>query len=592
MRHLASRRTATIFSSAALAALLLAGTASSGLAQKKPSPSDLKKHGTTPGEKYEPSLDVMKDQKLEQPGAKPGIPTLTKAEFNRANKIYFQRCAGCHGVLRKGATGKPLTTDITRKNGLEYLRDFITYGSPAGMPNWGTSGDLKKADIDLMARYLLNEPAQPPEFGMKKIRASWKVIVPVDKRPTKKMNNIDIDNVFSTTLRDTGEVALIDGKSKKILTIIKTGYAVHISRISASGRYLFVIGRDAKVVLIDLWMKTPGAVAEIKVGSEARSVETSKYKGFEDKYAIAGAYWPPQYVIMDGATLEPIKVVSTRGMTYDTQEYHPEPRVASIVASHYHPEFIVNVKETGHILMVNYSDLKNLKVTDIEAERFLHDGGFDSTGRYFLVAANARNKVAVVDTKEDRLVALIDTKGIKPHPGRGANIVHPKYGPVWITSHLGGETISLIGTDPVKHKQYAWKVVQTLEGQGGGSLFVKSHPKSNHLYVDTPLNPDAETASSVAVFKISDLGQKEPKYKVLPIGQWSGVTEGVRRVVQGEFNRAGDEVWFSVWNGKTQQSAIVVVDDKTLKLKAVIKDKRLVTPTGKFNVYNTRKDVY
>jgi hypothetical protein len=32
----------------------------------------------------------------------------------------------------------------------------------------------------------------------------------------------------------------------------------------------------------------------------AASIETSKYKGYEDKYVIAGAYWPPQYVIMDG----------------------------------------------------------------------------------------------------------------------------------------------------------------------------------------------------------------------------------------------------------------------------------------------------
>ncbi len=79
---------------------------------------------------------------------------------------------------------------------------------------------------------------------------------------------------------------------------------------------------------------------------------------------------------------------------------------------------------------------------------------------------------------------------------------------------------------------------------------------------------------------------------MLPIGEWSGISEGVRRVVQGEFNAAGDEVWFSVWNSKSQESAIVVVDDKTLKLKAVIKDKRLVTPTGKFNVHNTRNDVY
>src|SRR3990167_11242919 len=85
----------------------------------------------------------------------------------------------------------------------------------------------------------------------------------------------------------------------------------------------------------------------------SRSVETSKYKGYEDKFAIAGAYWPPQYVIMDGPTLEPMKIVSTRGMTVDTQEYHPEPRVAAIVASHQHPEFIVNVKETGRILLVD-----------------------------------------------------------------------------------------------------------------------------------------------------------------------------------------------------------------------------------------------
>jgi len=79
---------------------------------------------------------------------------------------------------------------------------------------------------------------------------------------------------------------------------------------------------------------------------------------------------------------------------------------------------------------------------------------------------------------------------------------------------------------------------------------------------------------------------------VLPIADWSGVKDGPRRVVQPEYNKAGDEVWFSVWNGKEQESAIVVVDDKTLKLKAVIKDKRLITPTGKFNVYNTQHDVY
>ena len=32
-------------------------------------------------------------------------PEMTAAEKETAKKIYFERCAGCHGVLRKGATG-------------------------------------------------------------------------------------------------------------------------------------------------------------------------------------------------------------------------------------------------------------------------------------------------------------------------------------------------------------------------------------------------------------------------------------------------------------------------------------------------------
>ncbi|HDZ75011.1 MAG TPA: nitrite reductase [Aurantimonas coralicida] len=568
-------------------ALPLALAATGVAAQEKP-----KGHGDSPAAKYVYSATSIGEIGVEIPGLKPDDPVITQEEFNTAATIYFERCAGCHGVLRKGATGKALTPDITRKNGYEYLRDFMTYGSPAGMPNWGTSGQLSEEQIDMLARYLLIEPPAPPEFGMPEMLKTWKVLVAPEDRPTEKMNDIDIDNLFSVTLRDSGQIALIDGATYEIHTVIDTGYAVHISRISASGRYLYVIGRDAKVNMIDMWMETPATVAEIKIGAEARSVETSKMEGWEDKYAIAGAYWPPQYVIMDGDTLEPKKVVSTRGMIYDTQEYHPEPRVAAIVASHYRPEFIVNVKETGKILLVDYSDIKNLKVTEIEAERFLHDGGFDSTKRYFLTAANARGKVAVIDTKEGELTALLETGGQTPHPGRGANLNHPVYGPVWVTSHLGDETIALIGTDPEGHPDNAWKLVQQLEGLGGGSLFVKSHPTSNHLYVDAPLNPDAEVTASVAVFNVDELGKEEPEYTVLPIVEWAGIAEGQPRVVQGEFNKAGDEIWFSVWNAKDLESAIVVVDDKTLELKHVIKDPRLITPTGKFNVFNTRQDVY
>ena len=518
----------------------------------------------------------------------PKAPKMSKAEFDKARQIYFERCAGCHGVLRKGATGKPLTPEVTLDKGTDYLKVFIEYGSPAGMPNWGTSGELTKDEVDLMARYIQQTPPQPPEFGMPEMKGTWKVIIPPEQRPTKKMNSYNLNNIFSTTLRDTGEVMLIDGDTKKVINIVKTGYAVHISRTSASGRYLYVIGRDAKINLIDLWMEKPDNVAEIRTGLEARSVETSKYKGFEDKYAIAGSYWPPQFVIMKGDTLEPLKIVGTRGMTVDTQEYHPEPRVASIVASHFKPEFVVNVKETGKILMVDYSDINALKTTELQAARFLHDGGWDASKRYFMVAANNSNKIAAVDAKEGKIAGLIDVGKI-PHPGRGANFVDPQHGPVWATGHLGDESISLIGTDPAKHKASAWKVVRTLKGQGGGSLFLKTHPKSQNLWVDTALNPDPKVSQSIAVFDIKNL---DKPYEVLPIAEWAGVGEGAKRVLQPEYNQNGDEVWFSVWSAKNQESAIVVVDDKTRKLKAVIKDPKLITPTGKFNMLNTQHDIY
>ncbi len=459
------------------------------------------------------------------------------------------------------------------------------------MPNFDDI--LSKDEIKNMATYIQMPPDAPPEWSLKDIRGTWKLHVPVDQRPTRKMNNVNLNNIFSVTLRDAGEVALIDGDTKQIWGIVKTGYAVHISRLSLSGRYIHVVGRDGRLDMIDLWFEKPTVVATVKAGMETRSVETSKAKGFEDKYVIVGSYWPPQYTILDGMTLEPLRNVSTRGVTVDG-DYHQEPRVASIVASTTKPEFLVSVKETGMVKMVDYSDLTNLKETTINTAKFLHDGGYDATKRYFLVAANASNKVAVVDVKEGKFTALVDTAKI-PHPGRGANIEHPKYGPVWATSHLGADVITLIGTDPEKHPQHAWKVVQELKNHGANSLFVKTHPKSDNLWADSPLNPDPKLAGSVTVYRVSELGNPNPQPEVIDIAAAAnlGKTKGIQRVVQGEYNQSGDEIWYSVWTGnKTEPSAIVVIDDKTRKVKTVIKDKRLVTPTGKFNVFNTQHDVY
>ena len=152
----------------------------------------------------------------------PKAPAMSKAEFDKAKNIYFERCAGCHGVLRKGATGKPLTTDKTLAGGTEYLKVFIKYGSAGGMPNWGTSGEMTDDEVDMMARYIQQEPPVPPEWGMKEMEASLKVIVPPDQRPKKKMNDIDINNLFSVTLRDS------DATPPVITTVPLAGWVTEV----------------------------------------------------------------------------------------------------------------------------------------------------------------------------------------------------------------------------------------------------------------------------------------------------------------------------------------------------------------------------
>jgi nitrite reductase (NO-forming)/hydroxylamine reductase len=515
------------------------------------------------------------------------VSSLSDEEMRKASEIYFDKCAGCHGSSRKGATGPSLLPDgdgtypATKLLGDAGLRAFIENGTPNGMPEW--RGILSDEEITLMTKFLQEEPPIVPPFEMADIKATWNVIVPVADRPAKPEHNRNIDNYFGVIMRDAGKVAIIDGDTKEKLTVLKTGFAVHILRTSASGRYIYSIGRDGRITMIDTYFKEPTIVAEVRGAYDARSVDVSKYKGpkgdFTDKYLICGGYSPSHFVIFDAQTLEPLSVIKTSGNACDGEkEYVDEARVASIVASHTHPIWVVNVKETGMVWLVDYTDPKNPKSTQIPSARFLHDGGWDATGHYFLVAANASNKVVVVDVPNEKLEAIVDV-GVKPHPGRGANVKN-SLGSLWLTTHLGENLISCIKTDKGPGQ---WTVVKTMKapGDGGGALFVKTHPKSKHIYTDRTLNPNAALNSTVDVFDVATL--EHVKTLTLPEG-----IDG--RMVHMEYNKAGDEVWISVYMGK--KSAILIYDDKTLNLKQTIEGDWVENPTGKFNVYNTTHDIY
>ncbi|MDZ7643109.1 MAG: cytochrome c [Woeseiaceae bacterium] len=82
--------------------------------------------GTTEGEmRYQGTPTPIQAEQTRRIMSDTGV-SMTEDEYATATQLYFERCAGCHGVLRKGATGKPLTPDITTEKGTEYLKALIT----------------------------------------------------------------------------------------------------------------------------------------------------------------------------------------------------------------------------------------------------------------------------------------------------------------------------------------------------------------------------------------------------------------------------------------------------------------------------------
>lgn len=524
-------------------------------------------------------------------------PTLSEEAFEASKQLYFERCAGCHGVLRKGATGKSLEPVVKTKNadgtetisgtlklGQERLEKIISWGTEGGMNNF--SDIMTEQEIKDMATYIQMDPPKPPEMSLAQMKETRKVYVEEADYPTEPLHGRNWENFFVVIERDVGKVAVIDGDTKEVLAHIPTGYAVHVLKASEHhkleepenpGRFWYTMGRDGKMTKIDLW-QTPDKmlVSEVTIGYDARDVAVSG----DGKYVIGGAYWPPHFAIVDAQTMEPLKVVSTRGTNVDG-DYVEESRVAAIYTTPNEPTWIVAVKELGQLWQVDYSDLDNLRIDKINSAKFLHDGFFDPTGRYFQIAANASNKMVVVDTKERKLEAMIDTAAL-PHPGPGANWNDPKCGPVAGTTHLGEGTVTVWGNDPEGHADNAWKTCYEVETDGAG-LFIRTHPNSDYYWVDQTKHPELEVQQSVQVIS-KETGEI---VKTIQITEEEGNV-----AVHFEFNKDGTEVWVSKWNrasSKEPNGEMVIFDAQTLEEKTRVKG--LYAPTGKFNVYNRSNHV-
>jgi nitrite reductase (NO-forming) / hydroxylamine reductase len=88
-------------------------------------------------------------------------------------------------------------------------------------------------EIEVMARFLLNDPPAPAQISLEQILDTWIVHVAPEDRPDEPQHDLDWEDFFGVILRDMGQVAIVDGGSKELVSLVETGYAIHILRAPA-----------------------------------------------------------------------------------------------------------------------------------------------------------------------------------------------------------------------------------------------------------------------------------------------------------------------------------------------------------------------
>jgi nitrite reductase (NO-forming) / hydroxylamine reductase len=505
-------------------------------------------------------------------------PALTTEEFATAQALYYGHCTGCHGVMREGTAGNPLTPEVMQHRGTEYLRERISYGMSTGMPAWGTDAVLDGEEIDVLARFLQHPIPEPPDMNLQQIRDSWRREPSSTERPEAPPLGDTLRNLFVVALHDVGQIAFIDGRSRSVIGTVAVGQSPHEMTASASGHYLYVICRDGTLSQIDLWSSPPRRIASVRVGYEARAVAANAYPARADNVVLAGAYWPPQLVMLDGATLEPLSLLSTRNTPRTGHPYHPEPRVSDIVASQSAPLFIASIRETGEFELVDHSRLTKPSMRRVDTVRDLRGGHWALDQRHLMVPADSQ-AIAVLDSLTGALVAEIPAPVVGA--SAGTSYLHRALGPVWVTASMRSNELLAIGTDPTQHPDVAWQIAARAPTPAPGTLFLTTHPARPDLWLDTPLARDPLAAGSLTVFAKDALNDG---FETLPVAEWSGLETGPRRALQPTFDADGNEVWALVWNPQDEPSAIVIIDAATHAPRAVVQDPRLITPTRIYRV--------
>lgn len=349
--------------------------------------------------------------------------TLTARAFDqaRAERVYAQYCAVCHGADRGGYIAPALNRDETRLSRAQ-IGATIQVGKPPTLmpqhPSWSTG--LGAKDRALLVELIATQPKSRPGWSLEDARNSLRVLVADEqalvRAPRYRIDSIDdLIAVMSRGRRASGpeaKVLFFDGRTHRRVGAVPTGVAPHLMDFHPTDpRWAYVRDDLGWVHKIDLY--TMRAARKVRAGLNGTSLAVSR----DGRFVAAGSYVPHTMVIMDAATLEPLHLIELAGIDPDGKMV--EADAGMITATPYANWFVVALEQAGQVWIIDL-DRPGMPITAIkDVGRHLHDAFLSPDGKHLVVASYDDRVDTVIDLPNARIVRKIPA-GCKPHLGSGA----------------------------------------------------------------------------------------------------------------------------------------------------------------------------
>ncbi len=339
----------------------------------------------------------------------------------KAHQLYQENCASCHGADHGGYLAPALNSDSLKGRSPTALRSLIMTGSfETLMPPF--YGRLSDDDIRALVKHLQSTPKLPnPAWTVDDMKKSIKVYVKDESSlPNAPAYQIDtIDDLIGVAARGKygrgagSKAVFINSKTHRQVGEIATGTAAHIIDFNpANPRWAYVKTDTAEIFKVDLYSMQ--AVRSIKTGFNGPGMGVSR----DGKYIMAGTFVPHVAVILDAATLEPLKTFELEGVDPDGNMVSSDSGM--VIGTPYADIFAIALENAGQVWIV---DLKEgFPVTKIKnVGRHLHDAFLTHQGRKLMVASYDDSIVAAIDLEKRELIKKLPA-GCVPHVGGGSAV--------------------------------------------------------------------------------------------------------------------------------------------------------------------------